>query len=105
MDCARIPFFGNEGGLRNHANHVKKILLQIFTIIDEMHSNGVAMGDLQPANIMVAEDLTVSIIDFETATPVHSEEKMGMGTVGFVSQEMKVSGARDWFALKRLSRI
>lgn len=69
-----------------------------------MHSNGVAMGDLQPANIMVAEDLTVSIIDFETATPVHSEEKMGMGTVGFVSQEMKVSGARDWFALKRLSR-
>lgn len=100
----KFPYFGNEDDLGNHANHVKKILQQIFAIIDEMHSHGVAMGDLQPANIMLAEDLTVSIIDFETAAPVHSEEKMSMGTLGFVSREMKVSGARDWFALKRLSR-
>ncbi|MCP3810099.1 class III lanthionine synthetase LanKC [Paenibacillus sp. Lou8.1] len=99
-----FPYFRDGDNLNNHANNVKKILLQVFTLIDEMHSNGVAMGDLQPANIMVTEELAVSIIDFETATPVHSEEKMSMATIGFVSQEMKVSGARDWFGFQRLVR-
>ncbi|WP_198863457.1 hypothetical protein [Bacillus velezensis] len=62
------------------------------------------MGDLQPANVMVTEDLTVKIIDFETAMPVESEEKPSMATIGFVSQEMKAGGSRDWFGLKRLIR-
>ncbi|MGG3840837.1 hypothetical protein ABEV00_28015 [Paenibacillus thiaminolyticus] len=60
------------------------------------------MGDLQPSNVMVTEDLTVWIIDFETAMPVSSEDNPSMATTGFVSQEMKVSGARDWFGFKKI---
>ncbi len=45
------------------------------------------MGDLQPANIMITGDLTVRIIDFETAMPVTSKDKPNMATLGFVSQE------------------
>ena len=69
-----------------------------------MHNNGIAMGDLQPANIMVTEELTVRIIDFETAMPVKSEDRPTLAAIGFVSQEMKVSGARDWFGFKKLIR-
>ncbi|WYF03499.1 class III lanthionine synthetase LanKC [Bacillus velezensis] len=100
------PFFRDEDGdsICNHAKNIKKILLQLFALIDQMHNNGVAMGDLQPANVMVTEDLTVKIIDFETAMPVESEEKPSMATIGFVSQEMKAGGSRDWFGLKRLVR-
>ncbi|KXZ21037.1 class III lanthionine synthetase LanKC [Bacillus nakamurai] len=99
-----FPFFRDSDSISDHAKNVKKILLQLFTLIDKMHNNGVAMGDLQPANIMVTEDLTVKIIDFETAMPVNSEDKPNMATIGFVSQKMKISGARDWFGLKRLVR-
>lgn len=99
-----FPFFRDSDSMSNHVKDVKKILLQLFTLIDSMHNNGVAMGDLQPANIMITEDLTVRIIDFETAMPVNSEDRPTMATTGFVSQEMKVSGARDWFGFKRLVR-
>ncbi|GIO25324.1 class III lanthionine synthetase LanKC [Oceanobacillus sp. J11TS1] len=99
-----FPFLKDGNNINNHAKNVKNILLQLFTLIDKMHNNGVAMGDLQPANVMVTEDLTVRIIDFETAMPVNSEEKPNMATIGFVSKEMKVSGARDWYGLKRLVR-
>lgn len=99
-----FPFFRDAIGMSNHAENVKKILLQLFTLIDQMHEKGIAMGDFQPANIMVTEDLTVRIIDFETALPVNSQDKPNMMTIGFASQEMKVSGARDWFGLKKLIR-
>ncbi|MFC9541407.1 class III lanthionine synthetase LanKC [Lysinibacillus sp. NPDC056959] len=98
------PFFRDSDSISDHAKDVKKILLQLVTLIDDMHKNGVAMGDLQPANVMVTGDLTVRIIDFETAMPVDSKDRPNMATTGFSSQEMKVSGARDWFGLKRLVR-
>ncbi|MCP6683806.1 class III lanthionine synthetase LanKC [Bacillus nakamurai] len=90
------------GSICDHAKNIKKILLQLFALTDQMHINGVAMGDLQPANVMVTEDLTVKIIDFETAMPVDSEERPKMETIGFVSREMRTGGSRDWFGLKRL---
>ncbi|MFT0802791.1 class III lanthionine synthetase LanKC [Bacillus swezeyi] len=98
-----FPFYG-DGDISDHAKNVKKILLQLFNQVEKMHNNGVAMGDLQPANVMVTDDLSLKIIDFETAMPVHSEDKPNMATIGFVSQKMKVSAARDWFGLKILVR-
>lgn len=99
-----FPFFENGEGMHNHAKKVEKILLQLLSHIDEMHHSGIAMGDLQPANVMVTEDLSVRIIDFETAMAVNSENKPNMATLGFFSQEMRVNGARDWYGLKRLVR-
>src|SRR5699024_9131075 len=92
-----FPFFKNITIISNYAIIIKIILLQLFPLIDNMHKNGVAMCDLQPANVIVTNDLTVKLIDFETAMHVNSEDKPSMATIGFVSQEMKVSAARDWF--------
>ncbi|MFJ7667360.1 class III lanthionine synthetase LanKC [Lysinibacillus sp. NPDC097195] len=88
----------------NHINNIKKILLQLFPLIDIMHNAGIAMGDIQPANIIITEDITVRIIDFETAMPVNSKEKPRLATPGFVSQEITVSAARDWFGFKKVIR-
>ncbi|MCM3133511.1 class III lanthionine synthetase LanKC [Paenibacillus polysaccharolyticus] len=98
------PFFRDREGMNEHAEQAKKILLQLYTLIEEMHQKGVAMGDFQPANIMVMQDLTVRLIDFETAMPVGSDEKPTMMTIGFASQKIKFSGARDWFGLKKIIR-
>ena len=97
-----FPFLGDQKSLKEYAKKVKKILLQVFTFVEEMHEKNVAMGDLQPANIIVKEDLSIKVIDFETSMPVDSEKRPSMATIGFVSQEMKVSGARDWFGMKQL---
>jgi serine/threonine protein kinase len=97
-----FPFIGTRNNIKIYTEKVKDILLQLFTLIDNIHKNGVAMNDLQPANVIVTDDLTVRLIDFETAKPVYSEDRTGMATIGFVSRDIKVSGARDWFGLKRL---
>ncbi|MFJ5764370.1 class III lanthionine synthetase LanKC [Lysinibacillus sp. NPDC093210] len=90
--------------MHSHVKDTKKILLQLFTLIDNMHNVGVAMGDIQPTNIIITEDLTVRIIDFETSMAVNSKEKPNLATPGFVSQDITVSAARDWFGLKKLIR-
>ncbi|UED81663.1 class III lanthionine synthetase LanKC [Lysinibacillus sp. CD3-6] len=88
--------------MHSHVKAAKKILLQLYTLIDKMHHAGVAMGDIQPANIIITEDLTVRIIDFETAMAVKSKEKPKLATPGFVSQDITISAARDWYGLKKL---
>ncbi|WP_374116249.1 protein kinase domain-containing protein [Lysinibacillus sphaericus] len=89
--------------MHSHVKNAKKILSQLFTLIENMHNVGVAMGDIQPVNIIITEDLTVRIIDFETAMPVNAKEKPNLATPpGFVSQDITVSDARDWFGLKKL---
>src|SRR5699024_2663596 len=97
-------FIKNSYSISNYAISIKKILLQLFPLIDNMHKKGVAMCDLQPANVIVTNDLTVKLIDFETAMHVNSEDKPSMATSVFLSQEMKVFAARDLFRLKRLVR-
>ncbi|WLR42604.1 class III lanthionine synthetase LanKC [Bacillus carboniphilus] len=99
-----FPFFRGGNHLSFHAEKVKKIVSQLMILVEKMHSNGIAMGDLQPTNVMVTDDLTVSIIDFETAMSIDSQDKPNMETIGFSSREIKVSGARDWYGLKRLIR-
>lgn len=97
-----FPFYKDSPELTQYPEKSKKILLQLFNLVEEMHKEGIAMGDLQPANVIITKDLTVRMIDFETSTDIYSEEKPLMFTMGFVSEEMKVSGARDWYGLKKL---
>ncbi|KAB7672197.1 class III lanthionine synthetase LanKC [Bacillus sp. B1-b2] len=97
-----FPFMGDSDSFSKHAKKVEKILTQLFKIVNNMHVNGVAMGDLQPANVIISDDLIVRLIDFETSLPVDSNERPTMQTIGFFSREMEFSGTRDWFGLKKL---
>lgn len=87
-----------------HAQKIKVISEQLFLIIDSMHSRGIAMGDVQPANIMINDDLDVHLIDFETAKSVDSTDRPSMATTGFTSFKIKNSAARDWFGFKKILR-
>lgn len=97
-----FPFIGIEKDLKEYSFKVKRILTQLYNLVEKMHERDVAMGDLQPANVMVMDDGSVKLIDFETSVSVKSNESPAMATIGFVSKEMKVSGARDWYGLKKL---
>ncbi|TCP70270.1 class III lanthionine synthetase LanKC [Baia soyae] len=97
------PFMKNKP-LDDYRTKIGKILSQLVVIMEEIHDKGVAMGDLQPANIMISEDLQVTLIDFETAKQTHSQEKPGMATTGFINSQIKTSGGMDWFALQKIVR-
>src|SRR5699024_4924878 len=69
-----------------------------------MHNENIGMGDLQPLNIMVSEDLNLTLIDFETALPKDSEESVTLQTPGFSSKFNKNNEERDWYSLKKILR-
>src|SRR5699024_9477402 len=84
--------------------NVKKIIFQLISIIEDMHNENIGMGDLQPLNIMVSEDLNLTLIDFETALPKDSEESVTLQTPGFSSKFNKNNEERDWYSLKKILR-
>ncbi|WP_144557840.1 class III lanthionine synthetase LanKC [Shouchella miscanthi] len=97
------PFAGSVD-LNVYGEEIVSIMTNLYHIIDDMHQKGIAMGDIQPANVILTSSGEVKLIDFETAVSVYSTEKPGMATTGFVSQEIKVAGARDWFGYLKLLR-
>ncbi|MFK3936862.1 class III lanthionine synthetase LanKC [Alkalihalobacillus sp. NPDC078783] len=97
--------FMKTASINEYGSKIKVILTKIVEIIEEMHKRNVAMGDLQPANIIVSNHLDVTLIDFETAKHVDSKEKPGMRTTGFSSNQIVNSGARDWYAFKKIIRF
>lgn len=70
----------------------------------EVHKRDIGIGDLQITNIMVLEDLTVKLIDFEAGGALKSEEPIGLATPGFASPYVKTREEADWFALLRIAR-
>ncbi|WBB58431.1 class III lanthionine synthetase LanKC [Streptomyces sp. WMMC500] len=72
---------------------------QIDAVVADLHSRGVAFGDLHPNNIMVTEDGAVRLVDFELATIAGEEQRIGMGAPGYVPPDRRDSVAADLFAL------
>ncbi|NRR23037.1 class III lanthionine synthetase LanKC [Brevibacillus sp. MS2.2] len=100
---ANYPFI-NNGDIKVYKNKIHNILTKLVSIVEEMHKNGVGMGDLQPANIIISEDLDVTLIDFETARPKDLEGKPTLITCGFSHPRNKNNGERDWYAIKKILR-
>lgn len=96
------PFHSNTKEIDIYCEKVKKIIERLIAVVEQMHQLDVAMGDMQPANILISKDLTITLIDFETALSVEGEDKVGLMTLGFTSQKMTVNGAKDWFGVKKI---
>jgi Protein kinase domain len=59
------------------------IYRQVETTMDAIHERGIVYGDLHLFNIMVREDNTIAMLDFEVATPVEEQLPPGLGNAGF----------------------
>lgn len=79
-----------------------KILDQLINIVSNMHEKGIVMGDIQPNNILIDNDLGVNLIDFETASNVSSIPDIGLEVPSFSNNNLKVNINRDWYALKKI---
>ena len=82
------------------------ILQQLVSTIDQIHSKGVAMGDLSLTNIMIDDQtLKIKLIDFEAAKTPDKKFIAAVATPGLFSNEAQTFREADWFAVYRISRL
>ncbi|MET8863605.1 class III lanthionine synthetase LanKC [Nonomuraea sp. NPDC004580] len=72
---------------------------QLEEVVATLHERGIAFGDLHPNNIMITEDGRVRLVDFELATYVDQEQRIGMGAPGFVPPDKREALSADRYAL------
>ncbi|MBS3678770.1 class III lanthionine synthetase LanKC [Ornithinibacillus massiliensis] len=101
--AANYPYTANSDVI-TYKGDIINIISNLVDIVDNMHKEGIGMGDLQPANIIVSQDLKVTLIDFETARPKDYEGKSPMRTYAYSHPENKNNGERDWYAIKKILR-
>lgn len=101
--ASKFPF-SRKQDRQEYSAVVIDILDQVYGALVDIHKLGIAIGDLQPSNIVVLDDHRVKLIDFETSVPVDMKYEPGLMTPGFVTSQAKNYGEADWFAFKRLVR-
>ncbi|MGG0369607.1 class III lanthionine synthetase LanKC [Priestia endophytica] len=97
----RYPFH-RKSNKETYIEDVKKIIISLVNIVANMHSKGVGMGDLQPSNMMIDQELNVKLIDFESSASVDVEKKPALETIGFAHYKNKNHKERDWYAVKKI---
>lgn len=81
------------------------ILERLVHTVGDLWRAGYAHNDLQPNNVLVDDDLNVSIIDFEATSSLAASESRPqiLGTPGYFNPSLDPGESQDAFALHRLS--
>ena len=80
-----LPQLDTGAGRRaDYLSRVERLLGSLRTALDRLHAIGLRFGDLSHGNILVQDDDTVRLIDFETATAL-TEPPARLGTIGYVA--------------------
>lgn len=77
-----LGFNMNEKKISKYNVELKKIWINLIKGIKELGDLGVTLNDLSPANVIIKNDNSVILIDFENAT-YEDEASLGIETVGF----------------------
>ncbi|MFS1511605.1 class III lanthionine synthetase LanKC [Chengkuizengella sp. SCS-71B] len=97
--------FSRSQDAKDYCEIVIPILKQLKKAVEDVHSRGIGIGDLQPSNIMITTSNRVKLIDFEAASDdLADTENSGLMTPGFTGAEDSTREQIDWFALLRITR-
>lgn len=94
-----FPFIADSTTRNSYANRIINILNKLLDIINEIHSKNVAIGDLQPNNIIINDEDDVTIIDLEVASDANADNSLNIRTPGFMDKRAKTSEENDIIAL------
>ena len=88
--------------LSAYATRTLAIVDQVERIMAAVHERGVVFADLHALNILVDEDDSVSLIDFELSFPVDEQRRPTLGAPGFQSPPDRNGFEIDDYALAAL---
>lgn len=94
----KYPFWQDHG---RYLKMVKKLAKQLFAAVEDIHQRGIAIGDLQPGNVLLGPKGPV-LVDFEQAGPLDQIYEPGLSTPGFSDQRAKTMGQQDWLSLYKM---
>lgn len=89
-----------------YAGRVKRIVAQIGRILDAFHAQDLVYGDLHPANLLIQNDDSVKLVDFESVFSARDEGAdafpyvQGFGTYGRTGAEadrIRLALVHLWF--------
>lgn len=75
------------------------IYRQVEATITAMHERGVVYGDMHMFNVMVQDDNSIALLDFEVAAPVEEATPPGLGNQGFAPPRGTTGVAIDRYGL------
>ncbi|ANZ40856.1 serine/threonine protein kinase [Lentzea guizhouensis] len=78
------------------------LLGRIEALVAEVHERGVVFADLHPHNVLVDEDDSVSLVDFELAFPIDRPARPALGAQGFRAPADRRGVDVDRYALAAL---
>lgn len=101
--AAYYPFSPHQS-TEDYCAIVLPVIHQLKEALQEIHSKGIGMGDLQPANVLVTESGEIKLIDFEAASDLNDVLHSGLMTPGYTGAVDLSREQSDWFALSRIAR-
>ncbi|MEV0681225.1 class III lanthionine synthetase LanKC [Actinosynnema sp. NPDC050436] len=90
------------GDLGGYTARALAIIAQVERIVADVHARGVVFGDLHPLNVLVDDDDSVSLIDFELAFRVEEDRRPTLGSPGFQAPPDRSGFEIDEYALAAL---
>ncbi|MGY0235111.1 class III lanthionine synthetase LanKC [Longispora urticae] len=99
---ARYPLTDPAAGAADRARYTDwalDIQRQVEETLAAVHARGVVYGDLHLLNILVREDDTVALLDFEVATQIGDPVRAGLGNQGFAAPRGVTGVDRDLYSL------
>lgn len=94
--------FSKDCDINEYFSKVKTIMDSLVKTVTDMHAQGIAMCDLHPYNIIIGENLNITLIDFEVASDANSKPDVGMHTKGFSNNHNIIAKDMDWYAVNRI---
>ncbi|MFF3276349.1 class III lanthionine synthetase LanKC [Streptomyces chrestomyceticus] len=74
-------------------------LEQVEAAVEALHTAGLALGDLHLSNVLIRNDGTVALVDFEIAAAVDTERTAVLGAPGFIDPSLTNTSASDLYSL------
>ncbi|ALG12617.1 class III lanthionine synthetase LanKC [Kibdelosporangium phytohabitans] len=78
---------------------VVRIHRQVEQTMTAVHERGIVYGDLHLFNIIVREDDTIALLDYEVAAPVEEATRPGLGNPGFTAPRSVTGFGVDEYAM------
>ncbi|PTI73168.1 serine/threonine protein kinase, partial [Staphylococcus succinus] len=104
-DIAQNFPFSQKENKKEYKEKMIKVLKQLYLSLEDLHINNIALGDLQPNNIIILNTGDIKLIDLESATEPQKEYSPGLMTPGYVTKRAETFEQADWFALLRVARF